>query len=456
MKKLNDFKPATENANKHNARGLNQLDKSMAEDGYTSPMTAAADGEMIAGSARLEMSAEKFQDVDPIILEHDGTRPIIAVRTDIPNAKTPMAKRISIRDNRIGEIDLEWDAEQIFKDMEAGLDLGELGFDEVELTELFEELDAEPPPEPPEAQIDRAEELQEVWKVEEGDLWEIGEHRLLCGDCRESEDLERLTKGERVNGIFTSPPYAMQRNTQYGGVEVEEYVEWWEAVQAGARSVLAEDGSFFLNIKPHCEKGQRVLYVFDLVLAMVRRWGWRFVDELCWRHPGYPGGWDNRLKNEFEPIYHFCTSATIKFRVDNVKTKSIYGEREAKRFRDARPNDNKFNSTLTNNQTMGDLHYFTEENNLFTRPGNVLDIQVSQEATGQSATFPLKLPTFFIKAFSDPGDLWLDPFCGSGTTILAAHQEGRRGLGIEKLPKYCSVILQRFQDAGLEPHKEIT
>ena len=69
------------------------------------------------------------------------------------------------------------------------------------------------------------------------------------------------------------------------------------------------------------------------------------------------------------------------------------------------------------------------------------------------AAFPVGLPTFFIKAYSDPGDLIFDPFLGSGTTMIAAEKEGRIACGMEISPKYVAVILQRCKDAGLEPRR---
>jgi hypothetical protein len=84
------------------------------------------------------------------------------------------------------------------------------------------------------------------------------------------------------------------------------------AVIAG---ILALAGSYFLNIKEHAEDGERSLYVKDLLLAHRRQWGWRFVDEFCWRNTrnGVPGGWDNRFKNAGEPVFHFTRSAAINF-----------------------------------------------------------------------------------------------------------------------------------------------
>lgn len=109
MSKLQQFKPASINANKHTVRGLKALQDAMRAVGYTEPMVAAADGEMLSGSARLESVADVWgTDVEPIVVESDGTRPIVHIRTDIPNAHTDAAKVIAISSNRIAQIDLEW------------------------------------------------------------------------------------------------------------------------------------------------------------------------------------------------------------------------------------------------------------------------------------------------------------------------------------------------------------
>src|ERR1019366_2189910 len=78
----------------------------------------------------------------------------------------------------------------------------------------------------------------------------------------------------------------------------------------------APDGSYFLNIKAHADGGQRSLYVMDLVIEHVRKWGWMFVDDLLWRKTdnGVPGGWPNRFKNAHEPVFHFTRQSEIKFR----------------------------------------------------------------------------------------------------------------------------------------------
>lgn len=289
--------------------------------------------------------------------------------------------------------------------------------------------------------VDKAEELQRKWNVKTGDVWQIGDHFIICGDCTKSDDWKKLLKAagvENVNGVFTSPPYAMQRKKQYGGVATDKYVDWWYDVQANVRKHLTEDGSFFVNIKPHCENGERVLYVFDLVLAMQRKWNWRFVDELCWYAEGLPGYFPNRFRNSFEPIFHFCLNQKIKFDAKAVGHFSA----------DIPNGSGGLDLTEGGNYTIN-----TPTKSGIAQPGNVIKINAS--ATIQhAAAFPVSLPEFFIKAYSDKGDTWLDPFLGSGTTICAAHKNGRRGLGIEKLEKYVAVCLERISDlTGKKPKR---
>lgn len=128
--KISNFRPQRVNANKHTPRGLGLLDKSMSENGFIGAMTSAADGEIFDGSARLETAYERFgEDVEPIIVDADGTRPIIVRRVDIPSADDPKAKKLAIAANRIASVDLDWDAE-ILANLAEEIDISDMFFDD--------------------------------------------------------------------------------------------------------------------------------------------------------------------------------------------------------------------------------------------------------------------------------------------------------------------------------------
>lgn len=284
------------------------------------------------------------------------------------------------------------------------------------------------------------DELQEKWEVREGDLYRLGEGaRLLCGDC--TKDLPRLLEGQAVNGIFTSPPYAEQRSQFYGGPKVGEYVDWFDTIQLVLKGVLARDGSFFLNIKEHCDKGQRVLYVKKLTIAMVEQWGWKLIDELVYEKTATPGDFKTRFKNAWEPVFHFSQTVNpviYKKQVANISDSAFKGP------------GGLYKGSGHGAFLGGDS--VTEQG--LALPSNIVKSHFGGQSTGHSAAFPLSLPKFFILAFSQRNDSWLDPFSGSGTTILAAEKEGRKGYGIEREPRYVALTLERFEKEGYAIRKE--
>lgn len=257
-------------------------------------------------------------------------------------------------------------------------------------------------------------------------------HRVMCGDSGKAEDLDALLAGQRLNLIVTSPPYAEQRKEQYGGVPADEYGAWFLPMAALWKERLADDGSFFLNIKEHCEDGERHLYVKRLVIALREEGGWKFVDELCWEGKQFPGDMGKRFKNGWEPVFHFSKGADCRF---NPMAVAIAGK--------------EFDYDRLVNLSLGDGYDGHSPSAVkrdgMARPSNVLRMIVEGDNPGHAARFPVALPTFFLKAYSDPGDSVLDPFLGSGTTLIAAERQGRVCYGMEILPRYCDVILARWE-----------
>lgn len=363
-----------------------------------------------------------------------------------------------LADNRTGDLsedDPEKLAPVLRQLVEAGEDVEEIGWDDKAVQALLAEEKESggktgSSDSGSDASVDRVDELQKEWQTAPGQIWEIPSksvpgrcHRVMCGDCRNPDDVAQLLNEQKVNVAFTSPPYASQRKydeeSGFKPIKPDAYVEWFEAVQANVRAHLASDGSWFVNIKEHCEDGQRHLYVKDLTIAHVRKWGWRFVDEFCWARSAVPMQVTHaiRFKNEWEPVFQFSLHQKPKIRHDNVKGESIdIPDRHAQRRM------TKTGAFQTNFNYDG------------AYPSNLLWIEngaSGNAAPDHPATFPWKLAAHFTKAYSDPGDLIFDPFMGSWTTGIAAEREGRLSMGMEISPKYLAVQLQRASDAGLEP-----
>lgn len=201
---MTNIRPQAKNANRHTQRGMQALEQSIAADGWIGAITVAADGETFDGSARVEKTAENGMLDDPIVIDSDGTRPIVVRRVDIPNAQDERAVRLGIAANRVAELNLEWEPDILTSI--ADVDLGSLftadEWKEVSMPTLPEaggggdEFDATPEDGPTRTQV--------------GDLWVIGGvHRLLVGDCTDVANVARLMGGERAVIGIHDPPYGI-------------------------------------------------------------------------------------------------------------------------------------------------------------------------------------------------------------------------------------------------------
>lgn len=303
-----------------------------------------------------------------------------------------------------------------------------------------------------------------------GDVWVMGDHRLLCGDCRNADHVARLID-QPINLAFTSPPYADRRKydetTEFRPIPPDEYVEWFAPVAANVAAHLADDGSWFVNIKAGADGLDTELYVLDLVIAHVREWGWHFATEFCWERTGVPKSVVRRFKNGFEPVYQFARGdwkmrpKNVRHASDNVPISLGPGSGNTAWDREGwqggrgaiapsrMPRRNtRATSTKSPPELQGsgaDVGTHTYEGMAY--PTNRLPTFTgSHDATGHTAAFPVGLPAWFIRAYTDPADTVLDPFMGSGSTLIAAEKEGRRGYGIEISPAYCDVVVKRWQD----------
>ncbi|PIQ68075.1 MAG: hypothetical protein COV91_06025 [Candidatus Taylorbacteria bacterium CG11_big_fil_rev_8_21_14_0_20_46_11] len=126
--------------------------------------------------------------------------------------------------------------------------------------------------------------------------------KILLGDSRE---VLKTIDDNYVDLIVTSPPYADRRKSTYGGIDPEEYVEWFLPVSAQLLRVLKPTGTFILNIKEKAENGERSTYVLELILAL-RIQGWLWTEEFIWHKKNcYPGKWPNRFRDSWERVLQF-------------------------------------------------------------------------------------------------------------------------------------------------------
>jgi hypothetical protein len=206
---LSDFKQLPDNPNVGTERGLYMLEQSVEGYGAGRSMLAGSDNVFIAGNHFAEVAGEKLGD-EVIVVETDGDTPVVVKRRDVAG-DSPKGREMAVADNRSSEVGLHWD-EDVMRLMDEAADINlEKWFREDELAEWLP--DPDPAPDPG-AQIDKAAELQEKWRVERGQVWEIPSastpgkaHRLMCGDSTSAEDVARLMGHETPNMFFCDMPY---------------------------------------------------------------------------------------------------------------------------------------------------------------------------------------------------------------------------------------------------------
>lgn len=253
--------------------------------------------------------------------------------------------------------------------------------------------------------------------------------------------------GQHVNLIVTSPPYADSRKATYGGVHPDRYVEWFLPIAAELRRVLTLDGTFILNIKEKVVDGERHPYVLELILAL-RKQGWLWTEEYMWhKKNSTPGKWPNRFRDAWERCLQFNRSKSFAMYQEAVRVPM--GDWAKTRLKnlsetDQRRDDSKVGSGFGKNIS----NWVGRE---LAYPDNVLHLATECSNKRHSAAFPIELPTWFIRLFSQEDDLVLDPFVGSGTTAEAAYGLGRRYLGIEVKPEYHQIALETMQAAAQLP-----
>ncbi len=265
---------------------------------------------------------------------------------------------------------------------------------------------------------------------------------IYHGDCAEQL---KLLPDDSIDLIITSPPYADQRKNTYGGIHHDKYVAWFLPISAQLLRVLKPTGTFVLNIKEKVVEGERSTYVIELILEM-RKQGWLWTEEFIWHKKNcYPGKWPNRFRDAWERLLQFNKNRKFNMYQEEVMV----------------PMGNWANSRLKNlseidktrdNSKVGSGFGKNISNWLYRKkayPANVLHLATECNNKNHSAAFPEELPEWFIKLFTKENDRVLDPFMGSGTTLIVANRMKRNSVGIDVVPEYCEMVKKQLKPVEL-------
>jgi site-specific DNA-methyltransferase (adenine-specific) len=262
---------------------------------------------------------------------------------------------------------------------------------------------------------------------------------LTLGNCF---DLIKGLGDHSVDLILTSPPYADQRKATYGGPPPDEYVAWFLPLADHLKRVLKPRGSFILNIKEKVVNGERHTYVLELILALKQQ-GWLWTEEYIWhKRNSFPGFWPNRLRDSWERCLHFTTQKQFAMYQNAVKVP--IGDWAGSRMKSLSANDRKRMNAGNKSGFGKNIANWVGKDTVL--PTNVLHFATECGNKKHSAVFPEDLPEFFIKLFTQEGDVVLDPFLGSGTTTVVAQRLARNYIGYEMQEEYFNVATQRLKE----------
>jgi DNA modification methylase len=367
------------NARKHGHRNLEAIKASLAQFGQRRPLVVASDMTVIAGNGTLEAARDLgWSEIDVTVVPPDWTR--------------EQAKAYALADNRTAEL-ASWDEDVLLETLTeldlAGWDVSLLAFDYPGNQAVIEDEAPEPPEDP---------------VTHPGDLWLLGDHRLLCGDATKPGDVARLMGGAQAACMWTDPPYGVDyvgktKDAKTIANDTEEgLASLLRAAFARADEALEPGSPFYVA---HPAGPASLTFGTALVDA-----GLRIHQTLVWvKDSMVLGHSDYHYKHE--PIYYGWTPG---------EGRSGRGEHAGSRWH----GDNSQVSVLQ-----------------YARPAR------SKEHPTMK---PVGLVAHCLCNSTRPGALVYDPFLGSGTTLIACEQRGRVCLGLELDPRYCDVITERWQN----------
>lgn len=378
---------------------LGDIHQSYDRFGYVAPMLLdERTGRLVAGHGRLDALQQRKasgKSAPERIVTHDG-RWLVPVVRGVSFESDEEAEAYGIADNRLVEVG-GWNdmaLAQVLADLAAGPGLEGIGFDGDDLDALLAGLAQLEPVADPGAQLSKADELQEKWNVQTGDVWQCGEHRICCGDCTDAAVVEAVMDGERAGAVVTDPPYGIERegilNDDPGGLRV---------LYDGCLAVMPVDDAVVIAFQSP--------RLFPVWLDAVRAAGHKF-ERMLWLY---------KINDETFPWRGWITKS------EAILVSSV-----------GRPE-------------WLDVHPYVHDVYRISSVGQELPKEWGKV---HASVKPLVVVQDLVSRI---GGIVYDPFLGSGTTLVTCEQLQRRGRGIEIYPPYIAVCLERLSGMGLDCRK---
>lgn len=407
----------------HDERNLKLLKKSLKECGAGRSILLDKNGEIIAGNATYKTA--QAQGVPVKIIPTDGKTLIALQRTDL-DTHDKKRKKLAALDNSTAD-GVRWNFDNLAADFDAP-ELEDLGIEGLPTAE----------PEPDEIEEDEAPALGKApARVQPGDLWQLGEHRLLCGDSTEPTALARLMDGETADLLLTDPPYNVDyadkneflnrrdkgsrnsRNIQNDKKTDADFMDFLTGAFIAANAVLKPGGAFYVW---HADSEG---YNFRTACRNV---GWQVRQVLIWNKNSFViGRQDYQWKHE--PCLYGWKDGAPHFFVDDRAQTTVLEDQ---------PEDLK-------KLKKEELLKILQEVLAGRTSTSVLNCDRPTKSEEHPTMKPVRLMALLIRNSSRLGETVLDSFGGSGSTLIACEQLGRKCRTVELDPKYCDVIIDRWE-----------
>ena len=399
-----ELKPWPKNARTHSRKQVRQIADSISTFGFTNPILIDDDLMILAGHGRIEAARLLGMDKVP------------SVRLSSMTAEQKRAYVLA--DNKLA-LNAGWDEEilavelQALLDIELDFDVEITGFSVAEIDGLIEGVAPQEDGDPADDALPQDGEISTCCRP--GDIWQLGSHRLVCGDALDAETVALLMDGEKARMVFTDPPYNVPIEGHVGGSGRTKHREFaFASGEMTSTEFVAFLKASFVNLADHSEDGSIHFICMD----------WRHMGEMLTAgHAVY-----DELKN------------LIVWVKDNGGMGTFYRSRHELVFafkKGMAPHINSFELGQHGRYRTNVWQY---------RGVNTLKTGRMDELALHPTVKPVQMIADAIKDCSGRGDIVLDLFGGSGSTLIAAHKTGRRAYLCEYDPLYCDRIIARWEN----------